>query len=438
MDTTPTLRQHIYEMLMESQYWPPAIMLEYQRSQLAQLLRHARANVPFYKTRLDPVFKSNGEIDWDRWHEIPIVTRIDLRDRRYEMLATRLPPGHGPVKTFNSSGSSGIPIMVEVTQTWTYANRAATQRFHKLQGLDTTKTRASFANSVKDPQLLGVEYYNAQSGNQPPDTENGARQFVLNRNLKEIRKLDILEAESVEYLSEIPNNVEVLALANLSRNNPVRLETIMCFGQGLTVEQRKLFKASFGARSLSIYSSMEGGQIGFQCGDRLHYHLNPEIIYVEILDADGRNCASGEQGRVVITPFFNTASPLIRYEQGDSAALLPSCECLSRLPVIGEISGRQDQFMRFPEGPRSATGLSQKLIRETLGALAYQLAQVETYKLEIRYVPADFNRQYDPQPVIAHIRENLHPQLDIVFKPVEQVPLNPGGKHQRIVCELPS
>ena len=202
MDKSQTLRQRIYEMLMESQYWPPERMLEFQRSQLAQLLRHARANVPFYKTRLDPVFRRNGEIDWDRWHEIPIVTRIDLRDRREEMLATRLPPGHGPVKTFNSSGSSGIPIMVEVTQTWTYANRAATQRFHKLQGLDTTKTRASFENSVKDPQLLGVEYYNAQSGNQPPDTENGARQFVLNRNLKEIRKLDILEAESVEYLSE--------------------------------------------------------------------------------------------------------------------------------------------------------------------------------------------------------------------------------------------
>ena len=82
MDSTPSLRQRIYEMLMESQYWPPEQMLAYQRSQLAQLLRHAKATVPFYKTRLDPVFKKNGEIDWDRWHEIPIVTRADLRDRR--------------------------------------------------------------------------------------------------------------------------------------------------------------------------------------------------------------------------------------------------------------------------------------------------------------------------------------------------------------------
>ena len=53
MDSTPSLRQRIYEMLMESQYWPPEMMLEFQRDQLTHLLRHAKATVPFYKTRLD-------------------------------------------------------------------------------------------------------------------------------------------------------------------------------------------------------------------------------------------------------------------------------------------------------------------------------------------------------------------------------------------------
>jgi len=230
----------------------------------------------------------------------------------------------------------------------------------------------------------------------------------------------------------------VLAVANLARKNPVKFEIISCFGQGLTVEQRNLFRTSFGARSVSIYSSMEGGLMGCQCGDSFHYHLNPEVVLVEILNANGGSCVPGEQGRVVITPIFSTALPLIRYEQGDGAELQSPCACHSNLPVIGNISGRQDQLMRFPEGNRSATGLSQKLIRETLNAIAYQLAQVETYKLELRYVPADYDRQFDATPVIAHIRENLHPQLEVVFKPVAQIPLNRGGKHQRIVCEIPA
>jgi phenylacetate-CoA ligase len=427
------MQQKIFDMLMESQFWPPETMLAFQRNQLTQLLLHARENVPFYKTRLNVVLKENDAIDWDRWHEIPIVTRGDLRDRRAEMLAAKLPPGHGPTKTFASSGSSGIPVAAEVTRLWGHANRAAARRFHKLQGIEA-KASATIAAAADNGAILSVEYYFKERGKPSPDKPNGVRELVLNRNLPESRKLDLLEANGIAYLFEFPNNAEVLARANLARKNPVKLEVVSCFGQGLTAEQKILFRESFGARSLGIYSSEEGGLMACHCGDSLHYHLNPEIVFVEILDADGMACGFGEPGRVVITPFYSTALPLIRYEQGDTAEL-QSCTCGSRLPVIGNISGRQDQLMRFPEGMRSATGLSQTLMRENLNALAYQIAQVETFKLEIRFVPAKAGT-INPEPIVAHIRQLIHPKLDIVFRPVEEVPLNPGGKHQRIVCEL--
>ena len=421
-------------MLMKSQHWPAAALLEYQRSQLSQLLRHARKNVPFYRTRLDPVFKEDDEIDWNRWHEIPIVTRADLRDRRIELLATELPLGHGPTKTFTSSGSSGIPVAVEATKLWGYANRAAAYRFHKLQGLEA-KPCASIDATTDNGDLFSEEFYYKEKRRASPDQPPDTRELVLNRNLPEGRKLDLLQAKGIAYLFEFPNNAEVLARANLTRENPVRLEVVSCYGQGLTAEQKKLFQESFGARSFGIYSSEEGGFMGFHCGDSLHYHLNPEIVFVEILDADGAVSGFGEPGRVVITPFYSTALPLIRYEQGDTAER-QSSPCGNSLPVIGNISGRQDQFMRFPEGIRSATGLEQGIFRENLNALAYQIAQVETFKLEIRFVPAEAGKKINPGPIVAHIRQLVHPKLDVVFKPVEKVPLNPGGKHQRIVCEI--
>jgi phenylacetate-CoA ligase len=428
------MQQKIFDMLMESQFWPPETMLAFQRNQLTQLLLHARENVPFYKTRLNVALKENDAIDWDRWHEIPIVTRADLRDRRAEMLAAKLPPGHGPAKTFSSSGSSGIPVAVEATRLWGHANRAAARRFHKLQGIEA-KASATISATADNGDILSVEYYFKERGKPSPDRPTGARELVLNRNLLEHRKLDLLEANGIAYLFEFPNNAEVLARTNLTRKNPVKLEVVSCFGQGLTAEQKILFRESFGARSLGIYSSEEGGLMACHCGDSLHYHLNPEIVFVEILDAEGMARGFGEPGRVVITPFYSTALPLIRYEQGDTAEL-QSCTCGSRLPVIGNISGRQDQFMRFPEGIRSATGLNQTLMRDSLNALAYQIAQIETFKLEIRFVPADAKKKMDPGPIVSHIRELIHPKLDVIFKPVENVPLNPGGKHQRIVCEL--
>jgi phenylacetate-CoA ligase len=431
------MRNKILGMLMESQFWPPETMLAFQRSQLAQLLRHARENVPFYKTRLDPVFKKNDDIDWDRWHELPIVTRADLRDRRNELLAAKLPPGHGPSQAFSTSGSSGIPVAMEITWFWGRANRAAIHRFHMLHGIDPAKSSASFSTSDKSPELLASEYLSKPKESRSPSVVIAARRLVLNRSLAESRKLDILEAEGVDYIFDIPTNVEVLAIANLSRKNPVRLEALVFHGQGVTLEQRNLFQKSFGARSLAIYSSEEGGLMGYQCAGNHHYHLNHEMVFLEILTSEGLACGPGEPGRVVVTPFFSTALPLVRYEQGDTAEFLPSCTCGSKLPLIGNISGRQDQFMRFPEGVRTATGLSQSLLRENLNALAFQLAQVETYKLELRFVPADKDRPVNPVPIVAHLRELIHPKLDIIFKPVENVPLNAGGKHQRFVCELP-
>ena len=92
--------------------------------------------------------------------------------------------------------------------------------------------------------------------------------------------------------------------------------------------------------------------------------------------------------------------------------------------------------MRFPDGLRSPTGLEQNIFRENLNALAYQIAQVETFLLEIRFVPAEAGKKINSGPIVAHIRQVIHPNLDIAFKPVEKLPLNPGGKHQRIVCEL--
>lgn len=429
------VQKKIYAMLMDSQFWPPETMLAFQRNQLTQFLLHARENVPFYKTRLDAVFKKNGAIDWDRWHEIPIVTRADLRDRRAEMLASKLPPGHGPTRKFYSSGSSGVPVTMEATRLWGYANTAANQRFYKLQGMPAMPG-ALIETATETGELFHEEYYFRGAAKSSPDKIDRPRLLVVNRNLAESRKLDVLEAKGIACIYEFANNAEVLARANLTRKNPIKLKVVSCMGQSLTAEQKVLFRESFGARSFGIYSSQEGGAMAFHCGDSLHYHLNPEIVFIEILDAGGRACAPCEQGRVVITPFFSTALPLIRYEQGDTAELRPPCTCDSRLPVIANISGRQDQFMRFPDGIRSASGISKKLFHENLNALAFQVAQVETFKLEIRFVPAGDGRPVDTGPIVAHIRDLIHPKLDVVFKPVESVPLNPGGKHQRIVCEL--
>ena len=436
MDSTPSLRQRIYEMLMESQYWPPEQMLAFQRSQLAQLLRHAKATVPFYKTRLDVVFKNNGEIDWDRWHEIPIVTRADLRDRRHEMLTTALPPGHGPTKTFHSSGSSGVPVSVEVTQLATVAKHAAMSRQLVYGRVNPRKTRAQSVYVNANGELFEEEFYYRDSQQDKGSALPEARDIAINRKLPDRRKLQLLKELSVSYLFENPNNAELLARANLVYGEGVKLEGIFCSGQELTAEQKKLFRESFGARGHIIYSSKEGGIMAFECSNSQNFHVNSELILLETATLEGSQCETGQIGRVIITPFFSTALPLIRYDQGDTAKFFPSCDCKIKLPVLGQIDGRQDQKFLMPSGEKSVTGLGSSFICASLNAHAFQLAQTATLKMEVRFVPAQANTQIETAPLIAHFHKLIHPDLEIIFKPVDEIPLNAGGKQQRIVCEI--
>lgn len=60
--------------LRRTQSMPPEQMRLYQRG-LLRLLRHAREHVAYRDSgRLDPLFRHDGAIDWDRWAEVELPT----------------------------------------------------------------------------------------------------------------------------------------------------------------------------------------------------------------------------------------------------------------------------------------------------------------------------------------------------------------------------
>jgi phenylacetate-CoA ligase len=438
MDSTPSLRQRIYEMLMESQFWTPPQMREYQRSQLAQLLRHARATVPFYKTRLDPLFGKNGGIDWSRWHEIPIVTRADLRERRTEFLARELPPGHGPTREFSTSGSSGVPITVTATAIAGVAQKAAHARFGKLHSLNYAKCKAAFdfPSEFRDWQQVFRNRKNEPIGGLGPGSQDHT--LKVSTEATDTDKLSALRRGKAAILSSLPNDIEIIARKNLRlrRRDRVRLESILCFGQGPTGEQRELFFRSFGAKTIEIYSSKEAGFMAFQCTSGNHFHINSELVFLEVLNSQGLPCAPGEAGRVVVTPLYSTAQPLIRYEQGDMATPGLPCSCGINLPVLGKIDGRQDPIIKLPGRLATEMLVNKDLLSDTLKADAFQVAQVSELQFEIRYLAPQAVRPAGKAIITRHLRFVLHPGLNVSYRKVAEIPRNAGGKQQRFVREF--
>ena len=429
MGDTPegvSLKQ-ISDMMRESLHWPRETLQSYQRMQLGQLLRHARANVPFYKDRLDCLFDQDDEIVWSRWEQVPILKRADLRLQPQLLLSKVNPPSHGAVQTASTSGSTGIPVTVSFPQLFTFVAKAAWVRFRALHGINYEEGVNDFCLKLPDHAEPEDEYC-------PP--RKGEYVYFIRRNLTVDRKLHWLAQSRFRYLQDVPNHLEIMARANLRAGKPVQLEAVCGIGMAMTDEHRELFLESFGAKSIMPYSSKEGSLMAFECPHApRHYHTCPELGLLEVVDAHGHAVPAGQPGRCIITPFFNSAQPLIRYEQGDIVVSGSHCAGGIALPSLDHIVGRKDAAFNFSNGDTTFIGIDVAKVRDLLSADAFQVAQTGRNDVEVRYVSAVAASADQTAKVSEHLLHLAGFPLSLTYRQMGDLPSNSGGKQQRLVNE---
>ncbi|MBI4678626.1 MAG: hypothetical protein HY748_13695 [Elusimicrobia bacterium] len=186
-------------------------------------------------------------------------------------------------------------------------------------------------------------------------------------------------------------------------------------------------------RIASVIGANDGGQVAYQCPAMrgcLH-HVMDEFNLVEIVDEKGRLAPDGEPGRILITSLLKLAFPLIRYELGDSARVVPGpCPCGGSARVI-EYLGRADDCL--------CVGMLNVRYRDFQAALArfpvsaLQLAAVNDAKGEALVVRAETETAADGlaarmrQAVLASL-EKVRERLDSGDLTSVEVELTrPGG-----------
>ena len=423
---TETLLHRFYDQLMESQYWSADRMRAYQREQLAQLLGHARANTPFYATRLDAVFRVDGSIDFSRWREIPVLKREDLVAHRQAMLASNVPSHHGQAQDFQTSGSTGTPITVRGNGIASLAGRAAEFRAFNWHGIDFSQ---NLCRIVDDP---AVARWPGGRGGGPwgPQWAYGTSagrvaEISMFDSYEHIA--DFVQRSEASYLITGSTTAQALALEAERLGITLRLDKLFTTGSTPTGPERDAIARVFGASLLQRYASKEANAMGHSCPTGDHFHIHSENALVEVLRADGEPCGPGETGTVVVTPFLSTHQPMIRYEQGDLATVGGPCSCGRTLPVLASIAGRLSHVFRFPDGTSTYRRLPESL-REVLQARVWQIAQVKPLRIELRYEPHDPAVSGDEAAVIAFMRTLYPADVELAIRRVDKVPLTLAGK----------
>ena len=185
-----------------------------------------------------------------------------------------------------------------------------------------------------------------------------------------------------------------------------------------------------------MYSCQEVGYIALQCPDHPHYHEQSENVLVEILDAEGKPCGTGESGRVVLTDLHNFAMLLIRYDIGDFAEVGEPCACGRGLPVLNHVIGRVRGMLTLADGARIRPDFGGPYFREIADIQQNQIIQKSRDTLEVRLVvPGGLNeRETDNlrQLILAQLG---HP-FELEFSYHEEIPRSTGGKFEDFRSEL--
>lgn len=128
------------------------------------------------------------------------------------------------------------------------------------------------------------------------------------------------------------------------------------------------------------------GNIAWECSEHAGYHTNIDLVVPEFVK-DGAHAAVGEAGKIVLTPLWNFAMPLIRYDIGDVGRQSSErCPCGRGLPLMEVIEGRYDDFIVLPSDRMISPYVTSRYFENVEGIDEYKIIQQARNKINIQLV----------------------------------------------------
>lgn len=424
--------------LAESQWWPPETLLRHQFQQLSVLLAHAWKTVPFQRQRLKAAgIRPGRPIGPDEWERLPLLTRQDLQESGAALQSRQIPKGHGKAQTVASSGSTGTPVTTLITELTDFFWQVITLRNHLWHRRDLTKKFAAirkFKNPATNyPQGRMTKSWGASAGL----VFATGPSLSLSIAASVEQQVEWLQRQNPGYLLTFPSNLLQLATHCEQRGIAFPdLVHVLTMAEILSSEVRDACRQAWGVPVTDMYTAQEVGYIALQCPDHEHYHVQSEVALVEVLDDDGRACAPGEVGKVVVTALHNFAMPLVRYELGDYAEVGEPCPCGRGLPVLRRIVGRVRNTLVAPTGERYWPSFGSRRFAELAPIRQHQFVQKTLETIEARFVTERELTPEEEQKLREHILSRLPCPFELTFTYHDEIPRGAGGKYEDFLSEV--
>lgn len=325
--------------MRDRQWWSSPRLREVREERLRSLVRHAGHHVPYYRE----LFEDTG-IDAEHfgistdWARIPILEKETLR-ARFDALVSRT--DHSLEAPRNASGgSTGQPVsflsdlaLYQVMDAFLYvcfswAGWKPGERCLHLWGGTETPRHPGLRHRLKG-WLSGRIVF--------PVYSYGEEAFA--RWLSRIRR----SRPTIIYA--YPSVAAAFAQWLEAEGHRMEgLKGIFCSAEVLLPAQRAVMERAFGVRVFNQYGCREAPAVACECPEG-SLHIFEDCNHVEFVDATD----AGK--RVVVTPLWNYAQPLLRYDLGDLGEPVDGpCPCGRGYPRMKLAVGRRNDHLLSLDG----------------------------------------------------------------------------------------
>jgi len=419
----------LFDELLQTQWLSEDELRDLQFQRLRNLLIHSQENVPFYKQLfLEHEFNANKFSSFDDFKKLPILTKDGVRNNLPQMKAVNF--SHWKPRKTQTGGSTGKPLVTfkdkeshsyltaNNLRAWNAAGYEIGDKFITMANGSLLPNKGSIKNSI---------YYFLQHSD-----------LIKSYHMDDATLADALRKikKSVgRYMFAYSSSTFLLASYAASKNIPMKgtLDAIFTTSDMLFSRQRQLIEKVFDAPVFDIYGCPEAGIISFECKQHNGYHLNQESAYVEIADSDESGL-----GRIISTPLFNYAMPMIRYETGDIGKISSElCSCGRALPQISHLGGRMRDFIVLSDGRHIHGAFFNHLeaLYQSEWIEKYQIIQESTNHLIIKINCIRQPSEPELSKIKTSLLTGLLSDLKIDFN-LNGVEIAPSGKFRLIISKV--
>lgn len=429
----PTLG--LLRTLEKSQWLSLDELVSLQLDSLRVLLRHAAANVPFYRDRFRDAAVTPEDVRSESdLLRIPLLSREDVQAAGDTRRSTV-----GPFVeiTKSTSGSQGRPV------TFGYERRSESWR-------QAVRLR-SYGWAGYRPGVRAFNFWGSGAA------LKGLRKAKVELDHKVRRDVYVdCSVRSGERLDEAIRSIEkfrpevIICFASAGADLARRvLDTgarswgtipVICGAEALVASDRRALEEAFGPAVYETYGSRETMLMGAECPEHDGLHVPMENVVVEIVVRENgrvRHAAPGETGEVAVTDLHNHAMPFIRYLNGDLAVAGDGkrCACKRGLPRLRAIEGRVTATLHDAAGS-PVGGLFIHTLLAHVGAAfkQFQVVQHKDGSVTLRLVKSEAFEDPAHRYLVDGMTKYLK-GVEIRTEFLDAIPTAPSGKRHVILRE---